>query len=233
MNLNKRDCGVKMRLVPYGGGWTDVYVDFGDGELYFIISDVMGESFETLMKVLYHLYPDNRGSENAYELIEYKCGICENINGEYVVTRILDDTTEEDLPAVISDIPWKASFTWNEEGSCSNWILERVPNEDTSFMLKISIDVCRSETKHYEYEVYYEDMCYAVATACTTVIKKHGFWGYHHATYTADMNMRYLLFLKSIGLGNMEARELTFYDEKGQGETGNFDKEIELLLFDM
>ena len=64
-------------------------------------------------------------------------------------------------------------------------------------------------------------------------LKSTAFEGYHHATYTADMNMRYLLFLKSIGIGNMEARELTYYDEKGQGETGNFDQEMELLLFDM
>lgn len=105
MNLNKSNCRIKMRLVPYGSGWADVYVDFGDGEPYFIISDVMGESFETLMQALYHLYPDNRNPENAYELIEYKYGICENINGECVVTRIVDDTTEEDLLTVISDIP--------------------------------------------------------------------------------------------------------------------------------
>ncbi len=37
MELHKRECPIKMRLVPYGGGWTDVYDDFGDGELYFII----------------------------------------------------------------------------------------------------------------------------------------------------------------------------------------------------
>ena len=45
--------------------------------------------------------------------------------------------------------------------------------------------------------------------------------------------VRYLLFLKAIALGNMAARELTFYDEKGQGETADFNKEMELLLFDM
>lgn len=63
--------------------------------------------------------------------------------------------------------------------------------------------------------------------------KKHGFWGYHQATYTEDLNIRMLLFLKSIALGNMEARELTFYDEQGEGETADFNKELELLLFDM
>ena len=92
---------------------------------------------------------------------------------------------------------------------------------------------CRDEKKHYEYELRYEDVCYAVADACTKALKKHGFWGFHHSCYVPDMNVRYLLFLKSIGLGNMEARELTFYDEKGMGETSDFNKEMELLLFDM
>ena len=50
MELQKRDCGISMRLVPYGGGWTDVYADFGDGELYFIISNTMGRyGFQTLL----------------------------------------------------------------------------------------------------------------------------------------------------------------------------------------
>ena len=79
----------------------------------------------------------------------------------------------------------------------------------------------------------YEDICYAVADACTKALKKHGFWGYHQATYTEDMNVRILLFLKAIGLGNLEARELTYHDEKGEGETADFGKEMELLLFDM
>lgn len=230
MKLEKRNCGIKIRLAPYGGGWTDVYADFGDGELYFIISYISEDSFETLMKALYHLYPENCDPEDAYGLLENKIGVCEYIGGEYVTTRIANDIEEKDITR---EIPWKASFSWNAENSYSNWTLERIPNEATSFMLKISIDVCSNETAHYEYEVPYADMCYAVAAACTETIKTHGFWGYHYATYNADMNLRYLLFLKSIGLGNMEARELTFYDEQGKGESSSFNKEIDLLLFDM
>ena len=52
MNLVKRDCGINMRLVPYGGGWTDLYADFDEGELYFIISNVMGPGFMELMRAL-------------------------------------------------------------------------------------------------------------------------------------------------------------------------------------
>ena len=57
--------------------------------------------------------------------------------------------------------------------------------------------------------------------------------GYSSATYTDNIDMRYFLFLKAVALRNMEVCDLTFYEDKGKGETGNFEKEIELLLFDM
>ena len=76
-------------------------------------------------------------------------------------------------------------------------------------------------------------MCYAVADAYTKALKKHGFWGYHQATYTEDISIRMLLFLKSIALGNLETRDLVFHDNEKEGETADFNKELELLLFDM
>lgn len=234
MKLQKRDCGIKMQLVPYGGGWTDVYIDFGDGELLkFIISDVMGHNFNDFMSCLYHLYPDNQDAEDIGDMVECKYGICEYVNNKYHVKQIVDDIRNTNPPFVYQDIPWRASFAWNEEGSESKWVIEREPGEDTSFNVKISIDILRDEDKHYEYVVAYKDICYAVADACTKALKKHGFWGYHHAVYFEDMNIRYLLFLKSVALDNFEARELTFYEEKGMGETSDFQKELELLLFDM
>ena len=76
-----------MRLVPYGGGWTDVYVDFGDGELYFIISHCLGDDFDTLMRALYHLYPEQPDYENADDLVDYKAGICKRIDGDLLLKR--------------------------------------------------------------------------------------------------------------------------------------------------
>lgn len=233
LQLRKRDCGIKMRLVPYGGGWTDVHLDIGGDSLYFIISDVMGNQFGDLLYVLYHLYPENNDPENADHIIEHKYGICEHDGEKYSVVAIVDDLKSCQPPFVEQDIPWKAAFTWDEEGSCSNWSLEREATEDTDFTLKICIDICREETKSYTYEVQYQDFCYAVARACTEMLKEYGFFGYHHSVYTQDMNVRYLLFLKSVALGDFEARKLTFYEEKGHGETTDFQKEMELLLFDM
>lgn len=38
MNLQKRNCGMEMKLVPYGAGWTDVYFNINGDNLYFIIT---------------------------------------------------------------------------------------------------------------------------------------------------------------------------------------------------
>ena len=46
------------------------------------------------------------------------------------------------------------------------------------------------------------------------------------------MHLRYLLFIKSAALDNFEARELTDMGDKN-GEGSSFEKEIELLMFDM
>ena len=124
MNLKKRECPVKMRLVPYGGGWTDVYADFGDGELYFIISDVMGDHFEMLMRALYHLYPENGDYENAEDFIDYKYGIFKGYGDDRTLEKIVEEVQDEDSPCSVGFIPWKVSFSWDEEGSGSNWIIE-------------------------------------------------------------------------------------------------------------
>ena len=50
---------------------------------------------------------------------------------------------------------------------------------------------------------------------------------------TQDLKVRHLLFLKGAALGNLDACKLTYYEKKGFGETSDFAKEIELLLFDM
>ncbi len=232
MNLTKRDCGIRMRLVPYGGGWTDLYADFGDGEICFIISNVMGPGFASLLNALYYLHPIHGESERE-DIIEYKYGICENFDGKYRVTKVIDDPNTEKALVGYCSIPWKAHFVWDEEGSESRWTLEHEPNFDEAFMVKLHIELEREDTTVYDYLLDYEDLCYAVANASTKALKEHGFSGYHAATYYEDLNVRILLFLKAVGLRNMEAREITRSQEEGIGEASDFAKEIELLMFDM
>lgn len=233
LKLKKRNCEIKMCLVPYGSGWTDVYLNIGDDSLYFIISSVLGNQFDDLLRILYHLYPDNNDPENADDIVNSKYGICEKTEDGYQVVSILDDLDDIEPPFVEQGIPWKSNFTWDEEGACSNWTLEREPTQNTDFMLRIHIEHCGTATKVYDYEVPYQDFCYAVAKACTEMLKEYGFFGYHHSVYNHDINVRHLLFLKSIALNNFDARQLTYYDEKGHGATTDLQKELALLIFDM
>ena len=82
----KRTCPIKMRLVPYGAGWTDVYADFGGGELYFVISDIMCESFELLMKALYNSSVKNSITSPLFSRFsEYKSEfVGSSVPGEYL-----------------------------------------------------------------------------------------------------------------------------------------------------
>ena len=224
--LKKRDCGISMKLVPYGAGWTDVYLNIGEDKLYFIISAVLGDTFTDLLRVLYFLHPENNDPEHEENYIDCWEGLIENNEVVEIAERI------DKCPCTIRPIPKKGEFIWDEEGSESKWVIEREPTLDTDFDIRISIDICRDETEHYEYTVRYKDFCYAVAKTCTEVLKSHGIYGYHHSIYQDDMHLRYLLFIKSAALDNFEARELTDMGDKN-GEGSSFEKEIELLMFDM
>ena len=235
LKLKKRPCDIKMKLVPYGGGWTDVHLDICGDHLYFIISGMQGDQFEELLRSLYYLHPKSDHHEDVTNLIDTKVGIMDLTPSGYKVIEIVDDISCNDNPLAYCDIPWKASFEWDGEITHSSWTLQRIPDLDTDFILTIDIrHIHEDGSNHlYHYEVPYKDFCYAAAKACTEMLKEYGFYGYHCSTYVQYMNVRYLLFIKSIALDNFEVRELTHYKERGHGETSNFDKELELLLFDM
>ena len=230
LNLKKRECNIKMRLVPYGGGWTHVYVSFDDSEEFFFISGFGVDNLQTLLRALYFLYPDNNDNEYSEHFMEYKYGIIGNDDG--VITKVVDIEDSHGKGAYCP-IPWKTQFAWTDDINSVTWYIERTPDTSTDFDITIKIDDNESdESKHYEYTVPYKDMCYAVADACTKAIIKHGFRGYHASTYSEDMNIRYLLFIKSIALGNMDALNM-YPEKKGEGPKSDLMKELELLLFDM
>ena len=229
MNLQKRDCGMELKLVPYGAGWTDVYFNINGDNLYFIITSVWSDQFSKLLEVLYYLHPDQNDPKRNND-IDYWDGVCELIKGHYKVTKIVERC--EECPATIVSIPHNAELHWDEEGSSSHWVFTREPTEDTDFTLQIDICIHRDEEKRFSYQVQYKDFCYAVAKTCTEVLKSHGIYGYHHSTYEDDLNLRHLLFVKSVALDCLETRILTDNGD-GLGESTSFEKELELLLFDM
>ena len=229
----KRDCGIKIRLVPYGSGWIDVHMDIGFDSHYFVLSYQEGDPFYALLRALYYLHPNHNDPQRWDEGVDIWRGICERDGDEYKVVRIVPEVPLEDLPCVVRQIPWKTEFIWNaEREAICKWTLERIPTEDPDFMLKITIDNQQSEPKCHTYEVRYKDLCYAVAKTCTEVLKSHGIYGYHYSVYEEDMHLRYLLFVKAVALDNLESRELT-KNERRNGYSTSLEKELELLLFDM
>lgn len=229
MELKKRECGMEMKLIPYGSGWTDLHFNIGNDKLYFIITSVWSDQFSKLLEVLYYLHPE-QNDPKRYGEIEYWAGICEVVDGAYKVTRIVEH--EDGIPATIKDIPHKAELHWDEEGACSHWIFTREPTEDADFEMQIDICISRKEERNYSYRVRYKDFCYVVAKTCTEVLKSHGLYGYHYSTYEDDFNLRHLLFIKAVALDCPEVRMLKDNGD-GLGYSTPFEKELELLLFDM
>ena len=229
MDLIKRECGIRLHLVPRGAGWSDVHADFGTGEMQFIISHVLGGDFETFMAALCALHPDNTADFCLPHLIRYKFANVSVVDGVEQITSIDDEPKGEYIL-----IPWMAKFDWDEEGSESYWILEREPNFDTEFDVKIKIELCRDETTFHEFNVPYADLCYAAAAAYTRAMKKHGLCGYHSATQgSEEINFRVLLMLKSIALGCADELRDSWSADGRQGGSTDIEKELELLCFDM
>jgi hypothetical protein len=137
------------------------------------------------------------------------------------------------IRGLCTDISYRAEFTWNEEGSYSRWLLERKPDLNHDFTVKLCIEIQRGEdSKDYNFKFFYEDLCYAVAKAYTTVLKRYGFFGYRFSTYYEDININHLLYLKSVALNCLKIREWSNHPS-GHGEVTNFEDELEPLLFDM
>ena len=117
---------------------------------------------------------------------------------------------------------------------CKNWNYPIVDGDD---VVTISIGT------HLTYTVDGRDLCYAVAKAYTDAIKKYGFFGYYSSTggncngFGDVIDIHMILFIKAYALGAMEVRALTIAWEDRENcdhaESSPFDKEIELLLFDM
>lgn len=233
MNLKKRDCNIKMKIVPYGGGWTDVYLDFGQEELYFVISYCVGNSFTDFMKILYHFYDNQRDPEREEDMLysQFDAKWLLETGREHTCTP--KDLEDLKIAECYDEVPWIADFSWDEEGSCSDWHIKRILPDKEGITLSIDIVICRSEVKKYHYEVSYKELCYAVAKAYTEMLKTYGFMGYHVSVYNEDAHIRYFLFLKAYALDCLEILALKSSGEKGDGEHSDFEKELELLLFDM
>ena len=206
--LKKRDCDIKIKLTPSGTQYLHFEMDIQGEHLEFLPSSVMGEQFGEIVSALYTLFYEGNDGHDEWKRREYLAN--ENHVIHTTVTKVL----------------------WDNEGTDIDIILSRKCEVDIDY----ENDLTEIEVKSYDeilkkYSVKTIDLCYAVAKACTDVLKKYGFYGYRYSTEHDYFNLHELLYIKSVALLNFEARELTF-DNGGAMQT-SFEKEVELLLFDM
>jgi len=215
MQLKKRDCKISVKLEPVGVSTLSVEFDLYGEKLSFGPSSVMGAQFKEFISALYALYFEEPESENYdYHNDHYPCE-----SSCFPDSNIIDELTSE--------------VNWDEEGSDVSFKISRKindNNENDIITLKLSTDFGES---YREFKVNGKDFCYAVAKGCTEVLKEFGFYGYRFSTEGDYFIMHQLLFIKAYALDNMEARELIQVTPWLGACKSSFEKELELLLFDM
>lgn len=235
MKWEKRDCPVKIELYPYGAGWEDVIVEFGEESHSYAISGSLGDGFGALVQSLYALYPGHDREGDRCRWLEK----CADLTGDWEGGKWVNVRPKGPDDSSYFTVPVQTRFLWDEEGCGVNWILTRPATEDTEFPLTVELEEFsdygpRSKiTGKYKHAVSYADMCYAVGKALTAAVKSHGFTGFEESVWESDVNVRHLCFLKACGMGRPDFVRPVFGKNQGDGDVSSFADEMELLAFDM
>ena len=228
LKLNKRSCDMRIRLTPIGADLLRVHWRIDGENYYFFASGVMGSQFSAFLSAVNGLYEEK---DRAHFVLRKNC---ENIRYKYPLDREGKRYQAETEVFWDGEGPYyKITFIRNCES------FEPILDPDIPDPVQIKIESTRQAAK--ECTVDGRDLCYAVARACTEALKKYGFKGYTTSTggyYIGEsLNIETLLFIKAYALGAMEARELKEEWRKPKSwrsaDSSSFEKEMELLLFDM
>lgn len=203
----------------------------GGDRHYFFPSSAVGGQFFEFIDALYSLYCEGIDNHNWH---------CSEVKCELKTTK-----TEErgfEITHVIS------RFCWDEEGrlieislcrSIDYWNEAKPGIPDP---ITVKINVHGKAAQEYEYSIDGVDLCYAVAKACTEAMKKYGLYGYFFSTFDGCrfgdfFDIGKLLFIKAYALNALDVRTITEVWRKPgswrSADRTDFNKEIELLLFDM
>lgn len=230
MNLQKRDCPIKLELLPYGNDNLHITLEI-DGDVHCFLSEsIIGGGFAEFMHAVYNLYHE-KDDQHKYPRYSHKRMQSPGENrglrqGEFQVeTCVWWDQRE------YSSVTLSRKDDWHFDGFYV----------ETPDPVRITIRR-RGERQANYYTVDGKDLAYAIGKAATAAIKRFGFYGYFFSTGSNDecgdyYRMHELLFFKGYALDAMEVREVRtiWQDEDGwhHAEATPFDQELELLLFDM
>lgn len=210
MKLQKRDCDIKIKLHPTGTKFLGIDLDFAGHKIAFGASSAVScGQFGDFVSALYTLFFEKNDCHNEWNHREYHTK--EGSNHIVATTTTVDWDNEGEIMTI--------KMTKHYEGEKSNSILLRITTDygDT----------------FEEFSVNEKDLCYATAKACTDVLKQYGIYGYRYSTEHDTFNFHQLLFIKAYALDCLETRDLLNGDEHGFSKKTDFNKEMELLLFDM
>ena len=207
--LKKRDCDIKIKLTPSGTQFLHFEMDIQGDHLDFLPASTMGDQFGAIVSALYTLFHENDDDHNEWNPREHIS------NDNHVIHTIV------------------TKVDWDNEGD----VVEVVMSRNCTVDIDYENDLIDIEVKNYDeilkqYTVKTKDLCYAVAKVCTEVLKEYGIYGYRYSTEQDYFKLHHLLYIKSFALGNFEAREL-ISEENNWVKKTSFEKEMELLLFDM
>ena len=207
--LKKRDCDIKIKLTPSGTQYLHFEMDIQGDHLDFLPASTMGDQFGAVVSALYTLFNEKEDMHEEWRSREHIA------DENHVIHRRV------------------TKVEWDNEGDVIDIMMSRKGGIDIDY----ENDLIDIEIKNYDevlkqYTVKTKDLCYAVAKACTEALKEYGIYGYRYSTEQDYFNLHQLLYIKSFALGNFEAREL-ISEENDWVKKTSFEKEMELLLFDM
>ena len=207
--LQKRDCDINIKLTPIGT-FLRFEMDVHGDHFEFSPSSTVSEQFGAVVRALYALFDE-------YDDMHDECRFREFLTDENHI-----------IHTVVTKVDW------DNEGNDLQIIMSRKCNDDIDY----ETDLIDIELRNYDdvlkkYTVKTVDWCYAVAKACTQVLKEYGFYGYRYSTEYDYFKIHQLLYIKSVALENFEAREFVTNSENKWAMCSSFEKELELLMFDM
>lgn len=209
--LQKRDCDINIKLTPSGAQFLRFEMDVFGEKFDFLPASTISVHFGAFVSAVYKLFIEDIDDEHT-EWGDREYLSDENHVIQTVVTKISWEDEETDVDIIFS-----------------RKVSDKIDYEND--MLDIEIRSYDEILRQYTLKT--KDFCYAVAKACTEVLKKYGFYGYRHSTEYDYFILHQLLYIKCFALGNFEARVLTPNSENEEVLQTSFEKEIELLVFDM
>lgn len=208
MKLQKRDCGVKIKLCPSGTQYLGVHFDFYGEKISWLASSAVScGQFGDFVSALYTLYFEENDGHNEWNQREY--------HSKDKNHKIFAASTTVD---------------WDNEGEIMTIVMTKYYQGKKANKIHIKITTDYGKT-FKDFCVDEKDFCYATARACTEVLKEYGIYGYRYSTEYDTFKYHQLLFIKAYALDCLEVRELLKVDEFTKRT--DFNKEMELLLFDM